>query len=150
MKTLVVGLGNPILSDDGVGLCVAAKLREIIRNPDVTVSESERSGMDLLEIFSGYDRVIVVDAILTKNGVPGTIHRFDPSSLKRSRHIETTHGLNFADSLETYRKLGLKLPAEIIIVAIESQDVSTFSEDCTLPVSNSIPACVELIAKMLE
>jgi hydrogenase maturation protease len=149
MKTLVVGLGNPILSDDGVGLRVAARIRETVNKEDVTVTESELSGLTLLEYFCDYDRVIIIDAIVTPDGTPGTIHRLTPSSLERSRHVESTHGLNFVESIEMCRMLGLTLPGEIIIFAIEAMDISTFSEEMTSPVACAVAACSEQVISIL-
>ena len=150
VKTLVLGLGNPILTDDGAGLAVAAKLKEMINREDVTVAQAELGGMNLLELFEGYDRAILIDAIVTPNGFPGTIYKLSPQSLTRCCNIESTHSLTFADSLEVGRKLGMKLPTEIIIFAIEANDVTTFSEECSSLVKSAIPACVNRIAKLIQ
>jgi hydrogenase maturation protease len=149
MKTLVVGLGNPILSDDGVGLRVAAGIREAVKRDDVTVTESELSGLTLLEFFCDYDRVIIIDAIVTPDGIPGTIHKLLPSSLKRSRHVESSHGLNFVESIEMCRMLGLKLPPEIIIFAVEARDITNFSEELTPPVAAVVDECVKKVIGIL-
>jgi len=149
MKTLVVGLGNPILSDDSVGLRIAAKIRETVSNKDVTVTESELSGLTLLEFFCDYDRVIIIDAIMTPEGTPGKIHLLTPASVERSRHVESTHGLNFVESIEMCRMLGLKLPKEIIIFAVEAMDITNFSEELTPPVAAAVAACAERVIDIL-
>lgn len=81
-KTLVLGLGNPILSDDGVGLRVAAGLEGRL-GEGVTVIEASLAGLDLLELLSGYDRAIIIDAIQTEGGQPGRIYRLDPGLSRR-------------------------------------------------------------------
>ena len=149
MKTLVLGLGNPIVSDDGVGLRVAARLRSMISREDVTIAEAELGGINLLELINGYYRAILIDAIQTPNGFPGSIYRLTPQSIKRSRHVESTHGLNFADSIELGRKLDMALPKEIIIFAIEASDISTFCEECTSLVKRAIPICADRIARII-
>lgn len=71
MKTLVLGMGNPILCDDGVGIRVARVLLEKPQLPDVTIEEFSLAGMDLLELLSGYDRAIIIDAIEADGAKPG-------------------------------------------------------------------------------
>jgi hydrogenase maturation protease len=149
MKTLVLGLGNPILRDDGVGLRVARELKPKINRPDVTILETELGGLNLLELLIGYDRALIVDSIKTKKGKPGQIYQFSPESLRGSRHTDSTHGINFSAVIELGRRLGMDLPDEIIIFAIESEDVNTFSEDCTQSVKRAVPTCVRKIVYLL-
>ena len=78
MKTLVLGLGNPLVSDDSVGLRVAAELKPLLADrPDVDVDEDYWGGLRLMERMVGYRRAIVIDAICT-GAEPGTIHRLTP------------------------------------------------------------------------
>ena len=150
MKTLVLGLGNPILSDDGVGLRVAEELRAKLDLPDVTVEETSMSGLNLLDILVGYDRAIIVDAIQTKGGKPGQIYRLDSKALDNTQHITSLHDVNFADTLELGSRIGLPLPKQIDIFAIEVADVSTFGEECTPELERAIPVCVETIIQELK
>ena len=144
MKTLVMGLGNPILSDDGVGLKVAAGIKAAIDRPDVSILETE------LELLAGYDRAIIVDAIKTRKGKPGHIYKLKPDSIAGTRHTNSTHGIDFAATIELGKRLGMDLPKDIIIFAIEAEDVHTFSEDCGLPVKQAIPVCIDKITQMLK
>ncbi len=150
MKTLILGLGNDILTDDGVGLHVARKLKETTSGNNVTVSEASVSGLGLIDLLSGYDAVIVIDAIQTKQGKPGQIYRLDSKNLGETRHTASTHNINFASALAFGQKLGVALPKKLIIFAIEAADVNTFSEECTPDVKNSIPLCVEMILKEIN
>jgi hydrogenase maturation protease len=149
MKTLVLGLGNPILKDDGVGLLVAAELKRRVNLPDVTIMQTELGGLNLLELLAGYDKAVIVDAIQTRQGIPGNIYQFGPQSLLGGRHTNSTHGIDFGSTVELGKKLGLDLPDEIVIFAVEVEDVNTFSEDCSLSVKQAIPECVQRIEKML-
>ncbi len=149
-KTLVLGLGNPILGDDGVGLLVTAQLKTIIDLPHVSISSTELGGINLLELLAGYDRAIIVDAIKTPDGTPGQIYRLSPDSLYSTRHIGSTHSLEFAQTIELGRKLNMDLPHEIIIFGIEAEDVSTFGEECSPRVKQAIHPCVERIRCLLN
>jgi hydrogenase maturation protease len=149
MKTLVLGLGNPILSDDGIGLLVAASLKKRFSFPGLTIIESELGGLNLLELLSGYDKAVIVDAIQTREGIPGSIYEFGPQSLMGGRHSNSTHGINFGSTIELGRRLGLDLPGEITIFAVEVKDVTSFSNGCSPEVAKAIPECVGRISEAI-
>ncbi|MBU1941107.1 MAG: hydrogenase maturation protease, partial [Candidatus Thermoplasmatota archaeon] len=63
MKTIILGVGNPILSDDGVGLHVIQQLKKCIKNPQIHLDEALTGGMNLLDLLIGYDKAIIIDAV---------------------------------------------------------------------------------------
>src|SRR4030043_1121594 len=138
-------MGNSLLSDDGVGLCVAAELRNKVDQPEITVMETGVAGLSLLDLLVGYDRAIIVDAIQTVGGKAGQIYRLEPKAFDTTLHTASAHGIDFTTALEFGKKLGLPLPQQIIIFAIEASDVSTFNEECTPEVKQAIPTCVEMV-----
>ena len=147
-KTLVLGLGNPILSDDGVGLRVAAGLEGRARRRR-NGHRGNLAGLDLLELLSGYDRAIIIDAIQTEGGQPGRIYRLDPGAFQTTRHAASTHDVNLATALELGKRLGLPLP-RIDILAIEVADTSRFSEECTPEVTAAIPVCIQMVIEAIK
>ena len=147
MKTLILGLGNPILSDDSVGLRVARELEGRFNQSDVTVLETSVAGLDFLDLLVGYDRAIIIDAIQTGGGKVGQVYQFEPGDFDATRHASTPHDVNFATAIELGNRLGLDLPRKITIFAIEVQDVVCYSEECTPEVMAAIPVCV---AKIIE
>ncbi|MFH1383078.1 MAG: hydrogenase maturation protease [Chloroflexota bacterium] len=149
MKTLILGMGNPILSDDGVGIYVARALADL-DHPGTTVMEAGVAGLELLDLLTGYDRAIIIDAIQTKEGRIGQIYRLMPQGLDTTRHAAAPHDVNFATALELGKRLGLAMPREITIFAIEAGDVSTFSEKCSPEVEQAIPVCVEKVVEVLS
>jgi hydrogenase maturation protease len=149
-RTLILGLGNPILSDDGVGCCVAMALKDTLKEPEVDVLEAGIAGLDFLDLLSGYDKAIIIDAIQTDKGKPGQIYRLEPEILAETRHAGTPHDVNLATALELGKKLGLPLPRQITIYAIEVKDVTSFSEECTPEVMKAVPACAAMIAQELS
>jgi len=149
-KALVLGLGNPILSDDGIGCHVAAALKERLQETEADVLEAGIAGLDFLDLMTGYDKVIIIDAIQTGEGAPGQIYRLDLEAFNGTRHAASPHDVNFATALELGRRLGMPLPSHIDIFAIEVADTSCFSEECTPEVSEVIPLCVEMIVQELR
>jgi len=150
MKTLILGMGNPILSDDGIGIHVARALQGMVNQEKVTVTETSVGGLNLLDLLVNFDRAIIIDAIQTVGGKVGQIYRLDPEVFNTTRHASTPHDVNFATALELGKKLGLALPRQIDIFAIEVADVTTFSEKCSPEVERVVPVCVEMVRGMLE
>ena len=147
MKTLVLGLGNPILTDDGVGVRVVQEVATLHPQNDVTFAEASVGGLRLLEIIAGYKRIIMVDAIQTSNGKPGDIYRLHPSDFRASLHSGSTHDLSLPDALALGQSLGMVLPDDeaFVIIAIEAEDVLTFGEECTPAIAAAIPRAVETV-----
>lgn len=146
MKTLVIGLGNPILTDDGVGVKVAKQVEGQIASipqSDITVTEASVGGLRLMELMSGYDRVILIDALILNNGSKtGTIHKMsleDLRTISPTQHSASAHDTSLVTALEAGRLLGLSLPDDIVIFAIEVENVSEFSDTPTPAVAESIP-----------
>jgi len=145
MKTLILGLGNPILSDDGAGLRVAKALEDRLNQEEVTVMETSVAGLDFLDLLAGYDRAIIIDAVQTVGGKAGQIYRLEPEAFDTTRHASTPHDVNFATALELGNKLGLALPQKIIIFAIEVENVMEFSDQPTPAVAAVIPQVTEAV-----
>jgi hydrogenase maturation protease len=150
MRTLILGLGNPILSDDGIGNRIAQELGNRISSQDITVEETSLSGLSLLDLLVGYDRAIIVDAIKTTNGKAGQIYRLTAEAFNDTRHASSVHDVNFATALELGHKIGMPMPGQIIIYAIEVSNTSNFSEEFTPEVKKAIPRCVKMIFKELN
>ncbi len=147
MKTLVVGLGNSILTDDGIGIYVVREMATRCQRDGVTFAEASVGGLRLLDVIGGYERVILVDAIQTRAGKPGDIHRLHPNDLRASLHSGSTHDLSLPGALALGRGMGMTLPDDesIVIIAIEVEDVLTFGEACTPAVAATIPRAVEAV-----
>ena len=151
MRTLVIGLGNPLVSDDSIGLQVVAELRRRLANrPDIEVAEDYWGGLRLMEQLIGYDRAVVIDAICT-GAAPGTIHRLGPGDMSTQRSA-SAHDVNFATALAFGRQAGAALPPneQILLVGIEAEDILTFSEQLTPAVAEALPLAVEVVIQALE
>jgi len=150
VKTLVLGVGNPILSDDGVGIHIARALKER-KLAGVTVEELAASGLELLDMVVGYDEVIIIDAIQTKNGRPGDFYELEEEDFEKSIHGSSPHGINIATALALGRKIvPEKMPRRILFVAVEADDVVNVSERLTEKVQKAVPEILDKIVKDIE
>ena len=150
--TLVLGLGNSILTDDGLGIHAVRAVANQCPRGDVVTAEASVGGLRLLDLIAGYDRIILVDAIRTPDGSPGRVYRLRPDDLRRSLHSGSSHDLSLVGALALGRRLGMHLPDDeaITIFAIEAQDVITFGEECTPAVAAAIPTVVEMVCEELS
>jgi hydrogenase maturation protease len=151
MRTLIIGLGNPLVTDDSVGLCVAAQLRELLAGrSDVAVADDYWGGLRLMEQMVGYERVIVIDA-LRSGAAPGTIHHLAPGDMPTQRSA-SSHDMTLPTALALGRQAGLPLPEDnaIVLVGIEAEDILNFGETCTPAVAAAVSRAVADVLAALD
>jgi len=105
-KTLILGLGNPILSDDGIGLVVAERLKGRVGGVDVI--STPLTGLHLLDLMVGYDALFLIDAMITTESPPGELKFISPDEV--SLPTLSSHGFNLLEILKLGKKLGLSVP----------------------------------------
>jgi len=151
MSTLIIGLGNPLVADDSVGLCVAAELRgHLAGRSDVAVVDDYWGGLRLMEQMVGYDRAIVIDAICS-GAAPGTIHHLAPGDMPTQRSA-SSHDMTLPTALTFGRQAGLRLPEDegIHLVGIEAEDILNFGETCTPAVAAAVSRAVAEVLAVLD
>ncbi len=152
MRTLVLGMGNTILCDDGVGIYVVREVAERFQQDEVDFDVGSVGGLRVLDVIKGYERVIMVDAIQTPDGEPGEVRRLSPQDLRLTLHSGSSHDLSLPGALALGRGMGMRLPTDkdFVIVAIEVEDVLNFGEQCTPAVEEAIPRAVDVVLAELE
>lgn len=153
MKTIIIGLGNPILSDDSVGVLIARELKEKMDSAgqsDVEVIEMYAGGIRLMDAMEGYDRAVIIDAMVTGMERPGTVRRLSLSDLVTTRNTLSVHDMDLPMAMEMGRMLGVPLPSEVVIWGIEAKDVENFGEGLTEEVAASVSLTIELIVEDLH
>lgn len=146
-KLLILGLGNPILGDDGVGWKVAEQIKsELAENggKEVEVDCLSVGGLSLMERMIDYDRVILLDAIVTQDHPVGTVIAFPLKDLPNCAfgHLSSSHDTTLQNALEVGRTMGAHLPDDIWVVGIEALHVYDFSEMLSPSVEASIGEAV--------
>ena len=151
MGTIIIGIGNPVLTDDSVGLKIADGLRDRLRGqPGVVVTQLCCGGINLMEAMVGHERAIIIDAMTGGGGKAGTVYAFGPAGLSRTRNTWSSHDATLSVAMELGEAVGLRLPADVRIWAVEANDVWTFSEDLTAEVQRAVPLVVEDVVRSLE
>jgi len=146
MKTIILGVGNHILGDDGVGVHVANELKTRIHYPDITIEEALTGGMNLLDLLLGYDKAIIIDAVKTETGENGEVKRI-PLSDFSTMHSCNPHDVSLTEAIEMAKKMGEKrIPKEIIIIGIMMKQIPCeFGEQLSETIAAAVPAAVEMI-----
>jgi hydrogenase maturation protease len=143
--TLILCLGNPLRRDDAVALHVADALE---RDPPagVTIRRSARSGLYLLDEMEGFDAVIVVDAIQTAGGVPGTVHSL-PLDALHSPGGPSPHAIGLPSAIAAARTAGAPVPARIHLIAIEVVELNEIGEGLAPTVAEAVPKAVVAVQR---
>lgn len=150
MRALVLGIGNPILQDDGIGYHVAKRI-ERMNIEGVDTKAVSTSGLDIINFISGYDKVVIIDAIQTKNGKVGSVYKLKEDDFFNTVHSTNPHAINIATALSMAKKSAHeKMPKEIIFFAVEVEEISTFGEELTLKVQEALPEIVKLVLNEIK
>ncbi|MCX5806561.1 MAG: hydrogenase maturation protease [Proteobacteria bacterium] len=145
-KTLIIGLGNTILSDDGAGILAAREIAKQCRElSGIDIVEASLGGIGLLDLMVGYKKVIIVDSIKTADGKPGEIYKIDLEDLGDITYPCGPHFLDVRTAVELGNKFGYEMPEKIEIYAIEIKDNTTFSEILSPEVEKALPDLVNQI-----
>ncbi len=171
-RILVIGLGNPILGDDGVGWQVcqqvqtrlaSSQLRDVLKMTTQDSLEADGylsvefdclslGGLSLMERMVGYTHAIIIDAIMTQTHPTGAILRFNLQELPNSAsgRLASAHDTSLQNALQVGRMMGAQLPGEIVVVGIETQAVFDFSETLTEAAAAAIPQASMIAIQQIQ
>ncbi len=149
-KKLVLGIGNDILMDDGIGPRTVEVLKEKYPLPGVQYSTTTLGGLDIVELINGYDSVVFIDAIKTKDGVPGSVYEYTPSDFKETLHLTNLHDISFLSAIELGKELDFNIPGNIHILAVEILEDQVFGEDFTPPLQERFGQIIEEIHAKIQ
>lgn len=146
---LVLGIGNDILSDDGIGPALVRNLSEVIQDPDIRFETASAGGLDLMELLGGYDKAILIDAIKSRDGIPGTACFLRPGDFRETMHLTNLHDISFLTALSMAERLGLPMPQEITIIAVEILQDQVFSDSFSEPLQERYPQLLKQVSEYL-
>ena len=151
-KTLLLGLGNTILGDDGIGIRIVREIRKKwAGRPEVELVEASLAGMVLLDVIAGFDTVIVVDAIMTDDANPaGFVYELTLDDLGELVLPYASHALDLKTTMELGRRLGYKMPETVHIYAVKIEENTVFTEDLTPPVEGALSVVVQRVIGKLD
>jgi hydrogenase maturation protease len=157
LKILVLGLGNGLYGDDGVGPCVVQSLEEkqaacrVPSDTDCAVDyvASELTGLALLDVIVGYDALVIVDTILRPDPVTGRVRILEMADI-RDVPGPSPHYISIPQTLALGRSLGLKMPETVKVVAVEAKALHRLGEGLSEAMRLRLPDIVAAAHRVLE
>lgn len=142
MRIVVIGVGNPYRADDGVGPAVVDRLENL---DGAVLARSLGEAAELIDLWTGADLAIVVDAVLADPAHPGRVHRLVVHRPPAERgRAASSHGMDLGEAVELARVLD-RLPGELILYAVEVDQVG-YGEGLTPAVADASERLAEDIA----
>jgi hydrogenase maturation protease len=141
---LILGLGNTLCSDDGVGPELAARVAALL--PGAELRQEAVGGIDLMEILMGHERAVVIDAIRTEGGRVGELYEVELEGLEWPLPNGSTHAFGLLEALELGRRLGLDMPRWLEVYAVEVADPLTVHEGLGPELEVALPVLAMRIA----
>ncbi|MGD9048163.1 MAG: HyaD/HybD family hydrogenase maturation endopeptidase [Anaerolineae bacterium] len=139
-KTLILGLGNILLGDEGVGVRVVERLLDLYHFPEGTqVLDGGTLALDLLPYVEDADRMVVIDAV-DMRAEPGTVVRITDEEVPTFLSVKVSpHQMGLADILSAARLRGLS-PGELVLWGVQPEVMDT-----TLELSPPVAAQVDVL-----
>lgn len=152
-RIVVLGLGNPVLGDDAAGLRVAEAVERLLADgplPGVVVEQSTRAGFELIDLLHGCEHAVIVDALDEPAGRPGELRELAPDQLSGSARLIDAHGLSLTGALQLAQRMGVPMPASVMILGIVAGDSHTLGEGLTPGVERAIAPTAALVYDRLK
>lgn len=159
-KTAVIGIGNAILSDDALGIKAVRALKERYFEKSgaltgdgtgrIEFMEVTHGGINLMEHMRGFSNAIIVDSIVTGKHKAGTIFKFVYPEVPQTKNTVSTHDMDLHTAMEMGKSIGIELPSLLMVFAVEASDTTTFSEELTEDVANSMTALIKNIEVLIN
>lgn len=147
---LILGLGNELLCDDAIGIRLVNEFKELYKSEEIDFLTSCNGGLEIVELISGYEMVIIIDAIKTQKGIPGSIYHFTPADFTDTLHVSSFHDISFLTALKLAAYTEMKVPECINIIAIEIVEDLLFSGEFSEPVRKKYNAIKKKTLKYID
>ena len=145
---ILVGLGNPIMSDDGIGLLVSRRVHERLAGYDLDLACG--AGLHVMDSILGYRRAIIIDSMVTGSHPVGSVVRIEAGTGSETRRAGHSHGLGFFEAIEVARACDAPLPEEILVYGVEVRDPFTIGDTVSDEVMGKIDEIVDFIVRDVE
>lgn len=147
-RVKVIGCGNLLASDDGIGIHVARSLKGYDLASEVDIIEAGCPGLDLLRLWESEDKVLIIDAVIS-GSKPGTVHVFNSDQvIPREIMPLSSHSFNVVDAIELGKRIGV-IPEKLVIIGIELETEKAYREELSPSVERAIPIACEQIINLI-
>ena len=144
---LILGVGNILLKDEGVGVHVVKRLLEMDLPVHVEVLDGGTAGLDLVDEIEGREKVVFVDTVKA-GGPPGSVYRMTMDDIEEGPDgLADIHDMDVPLLLKTADVMGVEKPGEIIVIGIEPKDMESADLELSPEIEEKIPKVIEFILK---
>ncbi|MEN8234390.1 MAG: hydrogenase maturation protease [Actinomycetota bacterium] len=148
---VIIGLGNDIASDDGVGIHAARRLEiEFSDRDDVDVVALPWAGFSLLDVLRCREQAVIIDSLVSGTRPPGSIVRLGMDDLSGSVRLNSFHDINYPTVMDLGRRLGWQMPDDVAIFGVETAVTDEFGEALTPAVAEAVTAVVQEVKQFIE
>jgi len=148
-KVLVLGLGNALVGDDGVGIHLLRRLKALGWGDNVEYTESAAGGIAILELVAGYKRLLLLDCIIAGSREPGEVVVLDEEELTAVRHASSIHDLAVGEVWQLGQRMGYRMP-HVVAVAITVELDWEIREELSCVAQHALPIatkwCLQILA----
>jgi len=148
-KILILGLGNDILTDDGIGPELVKDLSGRLDNSGYSFDTACCGGLEIIEHIKDYRKVFLIDAIRTEGGKPGNVYHLTPADFRETSNLSNLHDISFLTSIRLADKLKIDIPQELHIIAVEIIEDRVFSSEFTPEIIEKYPAILETVYELI-
>ncbi|MBN1633801.1 MAG: hydrogenase maturation protease [Ignavibacteria bacterium] len=151
MNALIMGMGNTLLSDDGIGIIIKRYLEQKMNSFNkIKFEETHWGGFRVIDLLRGFDYAIVIDSIKTGRVPEGEIHHLKTDDLLPTLRLNSYHDINFITALHLAKKMDYKIPSDIDILAIEIENNYTITENLNSVIRNSVITVSKKVIELLK
>ncbi len=143
-KILVMGVGNILMADEGIGVEIVNKMQALDLPDHVELLDGGTAGLDLMPYMKDKKKIIIIDCINSKEP-PGTVYKMTPLDLEKNNTIpiNSMHQITLAETIQLSRLLGNK--AEIVVIGITPKNYKHYS----LEISPELEAVKDKVIKIV-
>ena len=150
-RVLVLGIGNILMLDEGVGNRIAVELERNYRFPNyVRVMDAGTMGLGMVHLFRGVEFLLVADAVNGTGYDPGTVVRIPPEEFSPNQVMHSLHDIRFVDVLEAANLIGLSPRADCIGVQVEEMSPEEITIGLSPSVEAAVPRAIAAVLTVLE
>jgi hydrogenase maturation protease len=147
-KGILIGLGNPIMSDDGIGLLVSEEVHKRLPGYDLDLSCS--GGFRVVDRILGRKSAVIIDSMVTGKFEPGTVVQVERGSGLATMRTGHSHGMNFLEAIEIAESCDAPLPGRILVYGIEVEDPFSLGNTISTKVMSKLDDIVGHIRHEVE
>lgn len=148
-RTLVMGVGNPLMGDEGVGPRIVEFLLSHFEIPEgLQIVDAGTMGFTILNLFGEADRVLVVDAVDGTEHPPGTVLLLTPEDMAPNQVLHSLHDTRLTDVLDAARLVNIE--PEVTCIGVQVEQIVQWELELSPVVEAAVPAACEAVVEHLR